>query len=209
MQSAAKHLACVSNPVDTTVSITTPREMLRCALHDRHLSLFRNKPNKYSASTTYYYDWNISKRNGSTGATTTYSDSGSTVYLTTLGVGDWLDVLLRVSLSCGNFLPASSSWQSLYRFQNGEYCLQSRALPGKATPALAAYPNPADERLLLPTVAGTYTRYNSHGKAVRQPTPPPAAAGEYDTRNLPAGRYYLIHREANGRAVRQAIQVRH
>ena len=113
MQSAAKHLACVSNPVDTTVSITTPREMLRCALHDRHLSLFRNKPNKYSASTTYYYDWNISKRNGSTGATTTYSDSGSTVYLTTLGVGDWLDVLLRVSLSCGNFLPASSSWQSL------------------------------------------------------------------------------------------------
>ena len=109
MQSAAKHLACVSNPVDTTVSITTPREMLRCALHDRHLSLFRNKPNKYSASTTYYYDWNISKRNGSTGATTTYSDSGSTVYLTTPGVGDWLDVLLRVNLSCGNFLPASSS----------------------------------------------------------------------------------------------------
>ena len=63
------------------------------------------------------------------------------MYLTTPGVGDWLDVLLRVNLSCGNFLPASSSWQSLYRFQNGEYCLQSRALPGKATSAVAAYSN--------------------------------------------------------------------
>ena len=47
MQSVAKHLACISNSVDTTVPIITPREMLRCALHDRYLSLFRNKSNDY------------------------------------------------------------------------------------------------------------------------------------------------------------------
>ena len=162
---------------------------------------------KYRAGTTYSYDWNISKRNGSTGATSTYSESGQTVYVTTPGVGDWLDVILRVTSSCGNFFPTSSSWQSVYRFQNGLYCLQSRALPGKATPAVAAYPNPADERLLLPVTVGTYTLYNSHGQAVRQPNP--AAAGELDTRALPAGLYYLVHRESNGRVVRQAIQVQH
>ena len=34
MQSAAKHLAWTSNLIVTTVLITCPREMLRCALHD-------------------------------------------------------------------------------------------------------------------------------------------------------------------------------
>ena len=157
-----------------------------CAYTDIALQVGIND-NKYNAGTTYYYDWNINKRNGSTGATTTYTDSESTVYVTTPGVGDWLDVILRVSSSCGNFLPASSSWQSVYRFQNGEYCLQSRALPGKDTPAVAAYPNPADEWLLLPTVAGTYTRYNSHGKAVRQPTPPPRRGGRIRYAELAGG----------------------
>ena len=43
MQSTAKHLAGSTNPIGATVLSTTPREMLRGALHDRPLFLFRNK----------------------------------------------------------------------------------------------------------------------------------------------------------------------
>ena len=43
MQSAAKHLAGSTNPIGATVLSTTTREMLRCALHDRSLFLFRNR----------------------------------------------------------------------------------------------------------------------------------------------------------------------
>ena len=44
MQSAAKHLAGDGNLIVATVLGSDAREMLRCALHDWHLSLFRNKP---------------------------------------------------------------------------------------------------------------------------------------------------------------------
>ena len=69
--------------------------------------------NQYNASTAYAYDWTISKRNGRTGATATYSETAQTVFVTTPGVGDWLDVQVRVTSSCGNFFPASQSWQSV------------------------------------------------------------------------------------------------
>ena len=44
MQSAVKHLAGDGKPIVATVLGSAAREMLRGALHDRHLSLFRNKP---------------------------------------------------------------------------------------------------------------------------------------------------------------------
>ena len=43
MQSAAKHLAWGTHSLGATVLITTTSEMLRCTLHDRPLSLFRNR----------------------------------------------------------------------------------------------------------------------------------------------------------------------
>ena len=43
MQRAAQHLAGSTNPIGATVLNTTTREILRCALHDRPLFLFRNK----------------------------------------------------------------------------------------------------------------------------------------------------------------------
>ena len=47
MQRAAEHLVGDSNPIVATVLGSAAREMLRCALHDRYLSLFRNKPITY------------------------------------------------------------------------------------------------------------------------------------------------------------------
>lgn len=159
---------------------------------------------RFSASTTYTYDWTITQRNGRTGATSSYSQSAQTIFVTSPGVGDWLDVRVRVRSSCGDFYPSDQSWQSVDQFQSGEYCLLSRPAIGKSA-ATAAYPNPADERLQLPAAASSYTLYDGYGRAVRTGQ----SAGVVDTRNLPGGLYYLVHQDAAGRAVRQAIEVRH
>ncbi len=65
---------------------------------------------RYIPNTTYTYDWTVTQRNGQTGATATYSASGQTIQVTSPGTGDWLDVGLRVSTSCGDFFPTSQSW---------------------------------------------------------------------------------------------------
>lgn len=144
--------------------------------------------NQFRASTTYAYNWTISKRNGRTGATTTTTDAAQTIFVTTPGAGDWLDVQVRVTSSCGDFSPASQSWQSVTQFSTGEYCLESYSLAARPAPA---YPNPANERLHLPPAHGTYVLYDSHGQAVRQQRAT-AAAGELNTQKLPAGLYYLV-----------------
>ncbi|WP_216679657.1 T9SS type A sorting domain-containing protein [Hymenobacter siberiensis] len=74
-----------------------------------------------------------------------------------------------------------------------------------AQPATEAYPNPVDERINLPAATGPYTFYDGHGQAVREGK----TARVLDTRKLPDGLYYLVHQDASGRAVRQAIEVKH
>ncbi|WP_201977241.1 hypothetical protein [Hymenobacter rubidus] len=157
---------------------------------------------RYIPNTAYTYDWTVNQRNGQTGAISTTYAMGQSIQVTSPGTGDWLDVYLQVYSSCGDFYPTSQSWQSVYQFANGEFCLVSRPNPDKAA---AAYPNPADERLHLPIAASAYSLYDGYGRAVLQGQP----AGVLDTRQLPNGLYYLVHQDAAGRAVRQAIQVMH
>jgi len=166
--------------------------------------------NQFSASTAYGYTWTISKRNGQTGALTTTTEYAQTVTATTPAVGDWLDVGLRVTSSCGDFFPTSNSWQSVSHFQNGQLCLDAPTAPTpKEQLTETAYPNPANNRLQLPPAAGTYILYNGHGRPVRQQRVIANAAAVFNTEKLPDGLYYLVHQDEEGRFVRQTIQLQH
>lgn len=155
----------------------------------------------------YTFAWTVTTRNGGT-ILSSYSDYSPVIYVTTPAAGNWLDVSLQVSTSCGNFYLAYGGWQLVNQFQDGGYCIDQGFARQPATET-DAYPNPADERLQLPSATGTYTLYDGHGRPVRQQRASPKAAGDFSTRQLPAGLYYLVRQDGQGRATRQTIQVRH
>ena len=157
--------------------------------------------NFYNPSLTY--DWTITVRSG--GVTlSSYLDYGGTVWVTTPPAGQWLDVVLRVTTPCGNFLPAYASWQSVERFQSGEYCLTVNR-PQAATPA---YPNPADGQLTAEQGGGAAVLRNAYGQPVHSSTAKPGRL-RLDTSRLPVGLYFLETRDAEGNPTRQQIRIEH
>jgi hypothetical protein len=68
----------------------------------------------------------------------------------------------------------------------------------------AAYPNPANESLTIPTGTQNAVLLNGQGRAVRQPD----ATGKFDVRELPSGLYNLQTRQ-NGKVLNQRIEVKH
>lgn len=78
----------------------------------------------------------------------------------------------------------------------------------KVATQTAAYPNPTDDELTLEQGGGLVSLTDAQGRPVRSQTAQPGRV-LLDTRQLPAGLYFLETRDAAGKPVRQQIQITH